>query len=180
MGFGPLATQLQTLLHLAAWCQLGVIARIQLGALFGGACASPDAATYAWAPCATSPTGALFVDLPANALGSFAMGVLASSDVLSKHLGHVLATEAPLAVLPRSSSLQVHTALQVGMRTGFCGSLTTFSSWMLQVVVLIVGGRPTGGRSRWVEALFAIVLNVWVSMGALVTGQHTCLMAYHW
>jgi fluoride exporter len=175
----PLALQLHTLLHLAAWCQLGVVVRIELAALFGGACAS-RAAGYAWAPCVTSGSGALFTDLPANALGSFVMGLLASSDVLSKHLGHVLAAEAPLAAAPRSSSLQVHTAFHVGLRTGFCGSLTTFSSWMLQVVLLAAGGPTVGARSKWVEALFAIALNAWVSMAALVTGQHVCLMVYHW
>jgi CrcB protein len=65
------------------------------------------------------------------------------------------------------------------MRTGFCGSLTTFSSWMLQAVVMIVGGKPLP-RSEWVQGLAALVLNVWVCMAALVTGQHMCLLTYHW
>ena len=130
--WGPLLKELHTLLHLTAWCQIGVLLRVQLDALFGGACAS-GINDYAWAPCVTSSGGALINDFPPNVLGSFIMGLLASSDVLSKHLGHALDAAAPLAALPRGSSLQAHTAFQVGLRTGFCGSLTTFSSWMTQV-----------------------------------------------
>lgn len=40
LGLLPSRSTLHTLLHLAAWCQLGVMARIQLDALFGGACAT--------------------------------------------------------------------------------------------------------------------------------------------
>lgn len=36
----PDRSTLHTLLHLVAWCQLGVMCRIQLDALFGGACAA--------------------------------------------------------------------------------------------------------------------------------------------
>ncbi|KAI8468887.1 MAG: hypothetical protein J3K34DRAFT_425493 [Monoraphidium minutum] len=169
------ATELRMLLHLAAWCMMGVLARIEIGALFGGACATRSAA-YGWAPCVTSPDSALVSDLPANMIGSFIMGMLTSSDVLSKHMGHTLSDPAALAMVPRTSSLQVHTAFQVGLRTGFCGSLTTFSSWMLQAVLLLVSGRGTD----WVVGLLALLLNVLVCMSALVAGQHTALVVYHW
>lgn len=132
----PVLSRLHTLLHLAAWCQLGVLLRMQLAALFGAACATSLPA-YAWAPCVTSPLGPLITDLPANILGCFIMGLLASSDAISIYLGQikiVASEEAPLAALPRRSALQAHTALHVGLRTGLCGSLTTFSSWMLQVM----------------------------------------------
>lgn len=141
--WGAVGKELHTALHVVAWCQIGVILRVELDALFGGACAS-GLGEYSWAPCVTSSAGALLTDFPPNVLGSFLMGMLASSDVLSKHLGHTLDAPAPLAALPRGSSLQAHTAFQVGMRTGFCGSLTTFSSWMMQVRRR---GGPLLGRS---------------------------------
>lgn len=50
---------------------------------------------------------------------------------LSLHQG------SPVAFLPPGSPLQSHTAIAVGLRTGFCGSLTTFASWMLQVSCLL-------------------------------------------
>ncbi|GBF88991.1 hypothetical protein Rsub_01490 [Raphidocelis subcapitata] len=177
-GWLPSRAQLHTLLHLCAWCQLGVLARIQLDALFGGACAT-GASDYGWAPCVTSSVGTLLTDLPPNAIGCYIMGLLASSDVLAKHLGHAFGSGAPIAAISRRSALQTHTAFQVGLRTGFCGSLTTFSSWMLQVTVMVVGAAPLT-NTKWVEGLSAVFLNYTVCMSFLVMGQHTCLLLYAW
>lgn len=109
-----------------------------------------------WIPCVTSPGlsrlgGALFTDLPANVLGSWAMGLFASGDILAANYHgsgfglELAATSHPhlpaLAFLPPSSPLQKHKALALGLRTGFCGSLTTFASWILQV-----GDGAGGGR----------------------------------
>ncbi|KAG2482876.1 hypothetical protein HYH03_018220 [Edaphochlamys debaryana] len=72
---------------------------------------------------------------------------------------------------------QRHTALHLGLRTGFCGSLTTFSSWVLQIVVLMVGrtssGHPHG--TQWVAGLWAAFLGLAGPLVALVLGQHTAL-----
>jgi hypothetical protein len=35
-----------------------------------------------------------------------------------------------IAALPDNSPLQKHASLLLGLRTGFCGSLTTFASWV--------------------------------------------------
>lgn len=43
----------RTVLHLCAWAQLGVITRIYLGRLLGGACT--DQGPWHWIPCITSP-----------------------------------------------------------------------------------------------------------------------------
>ena len=59
-------------------------------------------------------------DLLVNLVGSFILGFLAGP-------------------IPRRTSL----LLLVGI--GFCGSLTTFSSWMLDVAKLIQAGRPVWG-----------------------------------
>ena len=59
-------------------------------------------------------------DLLVNLMGSFILGFLAGP-------------------IPRRTSL----LLLVGI--GFCGSLTTFSSWMLDVAKLIQAGRSSSG-----------------------------------
>jgi fluoride exporter len=62
--------------------------------------------------------GAAAANLLANLLGSFLLGVLAGP-------------------IPR------RTPLLLWLGIGFCGSLTTFSSWMLDVVRLLEAGRPS-------------------------------------
>lgn len=170
-------------LHLVAWAQIGVLIRIYLGLILGGAC-SHTAASLAWVPCVTSSGtsrdgGALFVDLPANVLGCFLMGLFVSSDVLANCLKHTLTVEAPLAVLPVKSALQAHTPLQVGLRTGLCGSLTTFASWNLQLIIMAVGGSHVMLGAQPVEAAAGLVLGVLAAMSSLVAGQHAALAAYH-
>ena len=52
----------------------------------------------------------------------------------------VCAASQPVAALPAAHPLQDAVALHVGLRTGYCGSLTTFSSWLLQA-------RPSSASS---------------------------------
>jgi CrcB protein len=61
--------------------------------------------------------GSAGADLLVNVVGSFVLGFLAGP-------------------IPRRTGL----LLLVGI--GFCGSLTTFSSWVLDVVTLLEGSRP--------------------------------------
>ena len=83
---------------------------------------------WAWTACVTAdgtgrPGGALFIDLPANLLGCFIIGILSSSASLGLDDGR------SLAVLGRHHVLQRASSLQTGLRTGYCGCLTTFASW---------------------------------------------------
>jgi len=55
-------------------------------------------------------------------------------------------------VLPERHPWQEHMALHVGLRTGYCGSLTTFSAWLLQCVQLLVGGSGRDG-GQWAQVL---------------------------
>lgn len=169
----------EVLLHLAAWCQLGVLTRYYLGRLLGGAC-------EAWGACVTSNSdtrsgGALFIDAPSNVLGSLFMGLLATSDALkaafsgggggggSAVVGDCVGSR-PLPALPARSPLQSHAALLVGLRTGYCGSLTTFASWMLQMVEM-------GVRGQWVEAFSGCFVGTLLAIASLTMGQHLALLA---
>jgi fluoride ion exporter CrcB/FEX len=100
------------------------------------------------------------------------------------------ASLTPLASLTRCCDTHLHTTpvlpprpthTQVGLRTGLCGSLTTFASWLTQMVIMLVGGLPgsTLQHSQWVEALGGLLVGTLAAVAALVMGQHMALLAYH-
>ena len=80
---------------------------------------------------------------------------LQDRDVLVNVLG--AAVLGLLAGLPRAPRLQ----LLVGI--GFCGSVTTFSSWMVNAVKLITVGQP-------LEALGLIGITLGLGLGAAAVG----------
>ena len=84
----------------------------------------------------TNSLGAYFPDLAANMLGCFFMGLAAAASTLK-----IKDVSTAVAVLPHRSPWQTNSALHVGVRTGYCGSLTTFASWELAMVQLLVGGK---------------------------------------
>ncbi|KAL6754990.1 hypothetical protein V8C86DRAFT_271040 [Haematococcus lacustris] len=184
----------RNVLHLAAWAQVGVLLRYYVGKLLGEACGSP-AGSNGWVPCITSPGltrpgGALFIDLPANVLGCFLMGLLSPADLLAAvHqepdllAAHKAGLTLPL--LPAGSPLQGVEPLALGLRTGLCGSLTTYASWMLQVVVMLVGRpvpitHPFPHYHDVVAALAALLLGCLASCAALTAGQHLVLLVWSW
>ena len=92
-----------------------------------------------WLPCVTSsglirPGGALFADLPSNVLGCFALGLLSPGPALSHlfQLGHaheLPLRHCPIAAMPQPRWLhQKH--LLLGLRVGFCSSVTSYSGWV--------------------------------------------------
>ena len=83
--------------------------------------------------------GSAGADLLVNLVGSFLLGFLAGP-------------------IPRRTGL----VLLLGI--GFCGCLTTFSSWMFDVVKLIQAGRPLWGLLLIVGSL---VLGVFSAAGGL-------------
>ncbi len=84
------------------------------------------------------PTGLIEADLVANLLGTFLIGVIAA--------------QRP----PRPRLL-----LLGGI--GFCGSLTTFSSWMLEISLALRRGRPD-------EALAVVLISLLGGLVAVIVG----------
>ncbi|KAF3936848.1 hypothetical protein ABW19_dt0205019 [Dactylella cylindrospora] len=68
--------------------------------------------------------------------------------------------------------------LYIGVTTGFCGSLTSFSTWMRDAFLGMSNTQPEHPRDRGynVEALLAqIISTVALSVGGLKTGAHAAL-----
>lgn len=177
--------------RLALYCSLslfsiiGEIMRICLEQVFGQAChTNPDDVDWnqsRWAPCVTDPGttastgGGLFIDLPANMLGCFIIGFFISGD---EYLG--IPVDIPVVFLPRDSRLQKWTICLVGIRTGLCGSLTTFASWNTQMVVMICNGKGTVLSSQWVSALFGYMIGLGMAFHFFGLGRHAAVAIHRY
>mmetsp|Transcript_46515 Transcript_46515/g.113281 ORF Transcript_46515/g.113281 Transcript_46515/m.113281 type:complete len:895 (+) Transcript_46515:313-2997(+) len=114
--------------------------------------------------------GALFYDFPANILGSFIMGVITPR--LSQ-------PRTRLPWLHRDHDLQRDDVLHASLATGFCGCLTTFSSWNSQMVVMLDGTYCELG-SQVVPVFFGYAIGLLGAFGAFHFGQNVGLWWYDW
>ena len=154
--------------YLGVAAMLGTLLRLVLAQLFGQACSNPG--TIGWiaddaALCVTADGsasqqgGIIFADLPANILGSFVMGLLQDGASLD------LAIHTPLAFLGPSNVLQGYDVLHLAAKTGFCGSLTTFSGWNSEMVIMLVGTEATHKPSQVWKALLGYVVGIETALG---------------
>lgn len=172
-------------------CYLGIAAvfgtllRLIMAQLFGQACSNPE--TVGWIAdeavlCVTRDgqttqnEGIVFADLPANLLGSFVMGLLQDGAALG------LAVNLPIAFLPPSNAFQSFDVWHVALKTGFCGSLTTFSAWNSEMVVLLVGNldaMPNRHSMIW-KAIFGYVVGMETAIGSYVFGRTVAWWLHQW
>jgi fluoride exporter len=61
-----------------------------------------------------------------------------------------------------------------GIRTGYCGCLTTFSSWMLEIWTRAMQDNA------WVEAFLALILGLQAALVSFVLGGHVALYCDRW
>lgn len=161
------------LLQLCLWSELGVLTRIYVDRLFNDGCDD------GWGLCLTSDRtsakqyGAQFFDLPANMLGCFVMGLLSTSNVLG------LKTKKNLAIMPSSHGFQGDKELQLGLRTGYCGSLTTFASWELSLLQLLIGSKG-GNGGQWQQWLWGWIIGFELAYASLLLGEHAALAIHRW
>ena len=154
---------------------MGALLRIVIAQLFGEECANPG--TVGWL-AASSPLcvtkngtaqfegGIIFADLPSNILGSFIMGLLQNGDSLG------LPVNVQLAFVNPNHVLQAMPILHLALRTGFCGSLTTFSSWNSEMVVMIFGtGEESPFLSNLIKALLGYLIGVETALGSFEFGK---------
>ncbi len=115
------------------------------------------------------------------------IGLLASPEVLYSRKEDRL-----LALVPQRWRWQPDSSLVLGLRTGFCGSLTTFSGWMLQAsrsavpldrlhkAITALGAQVVsqlcdGGDLSWVSAIFALLVGTELACVSYTLGEHTVL-----
>jgi fluoride ion exporter CrcB/FEX len=169
--------------YLGVAAMIGTLVRLILAQLFGQACSNPgtigwiadDAALCVTASGETSQKGGIiFADLPANILGSFVMGLLQDGGALD------LAVSTPLAFLKPSHVLQGYDVLHLALKTGFCGSLTTFSGWNSEMVIMLVGTEATHRPSQIWKALLGYIVGIETALGSYVFGRTVAWWLHQW
>ncbi len=60
--------------------------------------------------------------------------------------------------------------LLIGLRTGFCGSLTTFASWEFSLVLGLIGGAGVEG-GQWAEFLWGLVVGLQLALSSYMFGE---------
>ena len=137
-------TTLFTVAHLTLFALLGTLARLGLQAL----------TTYPGAPV-TTPV------LWPNVAGSFVLGLLVGSATL-------------FAACPRPHRDKRSLPLYVGLATGFCGCLTSFSSFQRDVFLALADAAPPApGLARAPGQSFLALL------ASLILTPATCVAALH-
>ena len=175
--------QFVTACYLGVGAIFGTLLRMVMAQLFGEECRSPG--TVGWIAddsvlCVTSNGetstvgGIVFADLPANVLGCFIMGLLQDGKSLE------LAVHSPLGILKPSSVWQGYDIWHTALKTGFCGSLTTFSGWNSEMVIMILGNADAQLSSQVWKALFGYIIGLEVGLGSYVFGRSVAFWYHQW
>ncbi|MCJ1354918.1 MAG: hypothetical protein MMC33_004908 [Icmadophila ericetorum] len=186
-----LLTELYTISYLIFFSFLGTLARIGLQTL----------TVYPGAPL---QTGVLW----ANFAGSFVMGFLSEDrklfglrewdldslpaqeeDQTAQLKRKRLPDEERVATAKQHAKVKKAIPLYIGMATGFCGSFTSFSSFIRDVFLALSNNLPnpststhlshSGGYS-FLALLAVILLTVCLSLSALIFGAHFALAVEPW
>ncbi|XP_057728466.1 uncharacterized protein LOC130944253 [Arachis stenosperma] len=123
------------MIHMAVFGILGVLTRYLLQKLFG-----PGEANL------TSNKTVLYLDLPANMIGSFLMGWF--------------------GVVFKADISQVSEHLAIAITTGYLGSLTTFSGWNQKMLQLSVSGH-------WLFAILGFLFGLFLVGYSIIVGIET-------
>lgn len=172
--FGKTKRGIIKVLYLSIFASFGAFLRIILAQLFGEECKNPG--TIGWLKagqplCVTADGetsisgGIIFADFPANLLGSFIMGFMQSTDTMD------LPKTLPIAWLHENHPFQSYHIIHLAIKTGFCGSLTTFSSWNSEMVMMLLGEDSDRG-SLFFRAIFGYFIGVETSIASFVLGKN--------
>lgn len=91
------------------------------------------------------------------------MGTLATSAQIG------IAGGRPVAILSESHPWQRNAELQIGMRTGYCGSLTTFGGWISEVFTNAIH------HNAWMNAVGAVFVGTASALASFTIGTHVAL-----
>lgn len=179
-AFGIDPNDLKSVAYLSVWAILGTTLRDFLGRIMGQDCEFPTTNTDFLTPfskqiCVTASGlsrqtgGALFTDLPSNMLGSFILATMTSPSKDGPHWPW----------FRKDHPLQHHDAVLLGIKVGFCGSLTTFSAWNTQMVTMLDGTLTELGP-QVVPALFGYLIGVLLPVACFILGTHVHIWFLHW
>ena len=169
--------QMQYILYLSAFSIFGSSIRVLLNQFFGAGCENADdikGIVPGFCVTSTGRTiqvgGALFVDLPANILGCFIMGLMTS---LKPDIWPALPW------FHHNHPLQQHDAYHVGIRTGLCGSITTFASWNAQMIVMLDGTGTVLGP-QVASALAGYLIGFFCAVCSFLAGTNVSTWLTRW
>lgn len=172
--FGKTKRAAIKVLYLSIFSVIATLLRIVLAQLFGEECKNPGTVGYLSAGqplCVTADGettiegGIIFSDLPANLLGSFFMGMMQSTDTMN------LPKVFNIAWLNEESVFQTYGIIHLAIKTGFCGSLTTFSSWNSEMVVMFMGADADRG-SLFFRSTLGYVIGIETALASFVLGKN--------
>jgi fluoride ion exporter CrcB/FEX len=158
---------LDSVLYLSLFGVLGTLLRGGLVQQFS--CYSNN--TPQGTTCNSLDDGALFVTLAPNMLGCFFVGLFATP-VAAGLAVEGQTTQSQLACLRPEHRLQRLSSLHLGLRVGFCGSLTTWASWNQTMVERIVHGD-------WARGLIGYVVGAELAAASLMLGFHAVHACHH-
>mmetsp|Transcript_14509 Transcript_14509/g.17649 ORF Transcript_14509/g.17649 Transcript_14509/m.17649 type:complete len:605 (-) Transcript_14509:41-1855(-) len=172
--FGKTKRGIIKVFYMSVFAIVGAFLRMILAQLFGEECKNPG--TVGWLKagqplCVTADGdtsisgGIIFADFPANLLGSFIMGLMQGTDTMD--LPKIL----PIAWLNEDHWFQADHAIHLAIKTGFCGSLTTFSSWNSEMIMMLLGEDADRG-SLVFRALFGYFIGVETCVASFILGKN--------
>ena len=96
------------------------------------------------------------------------MGLFLSSSKLG------IPFEIPFGIAPVNSQFQSWDKIHLAIRTGFCGSLTTYSSWNSEMIVMIFG-TGSNYQTQWIRALFGYIIGIELALSSFTAGKNLAL-----
>lgn len=97
------------------------------------------------------------------------MGLMQGTDTMGGDDG--LPKTLPIAWLNENHKFQSDHAIHLAIKTGFCGSLTTFSSWNSEMVMMLLGEDADRG-SLFFRALFGYFIGVETCIASFILGKN--------
>ena len=101
------------------------------------------------------------------------MGMMETSTSLGLPVDTLISWATP------DSPFQHWYILHLAIRTGFCGSLTTFSSWNSEMVIIIFG-TGVSHSSSVIRAFFGYIVGMETALGSYVLGKKVAVWLHRW
>ena len=101
------------------------------------------------------------------------MGLMQSTIALG------LPMDSPIAWTTPDSTFQHWTILHLAIQVGFCGSLTTFSSWNSEMIIIMFG-TGSSDPSSVIRAIFGYIIGMETALGSFVLGNKVAVWMHRW